>query len=224
VSSCDVNDCPCRLCEAVERESLDCLTGSHGGSSRTRAGQAQSARLRMAQGNGYIHLASWPAEAERAWSKYGKKRRSLLEQVNYYDQLTAQLPTAPVRVVYTASGTIPAAAIVIDSESVIEHKLYWTALSIEEGRYLEASLNSDVTRRLVEPRQSRGQWGPRDLDKYVLERISGYRGDGSFSFPRKRRESPQALTSRPGCSSSELANWCVERLNQRVWPARWSSL
>jgi SAM-dependent methyltransferase len=132
-----------------------------------------------AQSGGYINLANWLADAERAWTKYGKKRRTLIQQLNYYEQLTAQLPPAPVRLVYTASGTIPTAALLQDTESVIEHKLYWAPLQIDEARYLEAILNSGVARQLVEPLQSRGQWGPRDFDKYVLEKIPAYRADNA---------------------------------------------
>jgi len=76
------------------------------------------------------------------------------------------LPGA-IRVVYTASGMYVAAAIVTD-QSVIEHKLYWaTVATLEEARYLEAILNSDVLTMRVRPLQARGQHNPRDFDKYV---------------------------------------------------------
>jgi hypothetical protein len=72
-------------------------------------------------------------------------------------------------VLFAASGTLPAAAIVRDQSAVIEHKLYWAAVDSEaEGYYLIAVLNSETARGLTEHLQSRGQWGARDFDKVVL--------------------------------------------------------
>ncbi|MBI4282733.1 MAG: N-6 DNA methylase [Chloroflexi bacterium] len=123
----------------------------------------------QAQRRGYAHLAGWLAEAEQLWAEHGRGRRSLLEQLDYYGQLTSQFPTQPIRVVYTASGTLPAAALLSDARGVVEHKLYWASVGSEsEGRYLLAILNSETAHGLVEHLQSRGQWGARDFDKVML--------------------------------------------------------
>jgi len=82
------------------------------------------------------------------------------------------MPLAELRVIYSASGTIAAAAIVGDLDAIVEHKLYWAAIGeVSEGRYLTSILNSETTRRKVAPRQSRGQWGARDFDKLLAEAI-----------------------------------------------------
>ena len=78
-------------------------------------------------------------------------------------------PVAPLRVVYSASGTLPAAAFLTDPRGIVEHKLYWTGVDSElEGRYLMAILNSETARKSAEHLQSRGQWGARDFDKVML--------------------------------------------------------
>ena len=122
-----------------------------------------------AQSHGYAFLAGWLAEAEQIWSKHGSGRRTLLEQLDYFGQLTAQFPIASMRVVYSASGTLPAATILADPHGIAEHKLYWIkADSLEEGRYLLSILNSETARQNAEHLQSRGQWGARDFDKAIL--------------------------------------------------------
>jgi SAM-dependent methyltransferase len=122
-----------------------------------------------AQSEGYIDLAKWLADAERVWTKHGKKRRTLLEQLNYYDQLTAQLPPAAVRVVYAASGAQPAVAVLEDPAAVVEHGLYWAAAGRDEAHYLAAILNSETARARVAHLQDRGQWGARHFDKIMLD-------------------------------------------------------
>ena len=62
-----------------------------------------------------------------------------------------------------------AAARVSDPSAVIDHKLYWAAVSgIGEARYLTAILNSDVLTQLVRPLQARGEHNPRHFDKYIF--------------------------------------------------------
>jgi hypothetical protein len=95
---------------------------------------------------------------------------SLTEQLDYYGKLSAQMPPASVRVLYTASGTLPAAAILGDAHAVVEHKLYWASVESEdEGRYLIATLNSEALRARIAPYQSKGQWGARDFDKLLVQ-------------------------------------------------------
>jgi len=72
-------------------------------------------------------------------------------------------------IVFAASGTMPAAAIVNIERSVIEHALYWLRpKSKDEAAYLCTILNSETTRRAVERIQARGQWGARHFDKVVF--------------------------------------------------------
>lgn len=118
---------------------------------------------------GYIHLARWLRDAERLWERHGRGGMIFTQQIDYYGKLSAQFPILPLRVVYSASGTLPAAAILIDLNSVIEHGLYWIPIREEsEGNYLIAILNSETARKKVEDLMARGQWGARHFDKVML--------------------------------------------------------
>jgi len=122
-----------------------------------------------AQSRGYVHLASWLTEAERVLSQFGSGKRALLEQLDYYGQLTAQFPITQLRVVYSKAGTLPTAALIRDNNGIIENKLYWSKVGNQsEGHYLLAILNSETARSAAEHLQSRGQWGARDFDKVML--------------------------------------------------------
>jgi len=128
-----------------------------------------------AQTRGYAHLSSWLQRAEQVLSQHGSGKRTLLAQLDYYGQLSAQFPIAPLRVVYSKAGTLPAAALILDNMGIIENKLYWLKVAERsEVHYLLAVLNSEAARRASEHLQSRGQWGARDFDKVML----------SLPFPR----------------------------------------
>ncbi len=119
---------------------------------------------------GYHHLARWMADAERLWRQHGRNDVSFLDQLNYYGKLSAQLPPAPLRVVYSKAGKLPAAALLRDPGAVCDHTLYWAAVQTEaEARYLSAVLNSETARALVADLQARGQWGARHFDKVMFE-------------------------------------------------------
>lgn len=122
---------------------------------------------------GYVHLAAWMSQAEQLWNEHRRSDRlSFAGQLDYYGKLTGQFPLPPLRVVYAASGTKPAAAILEDTDAVIEHALYWAGVDTpEEAHYLSAILNSDVLRATVEDRQARGQWGARHFDKLLAGAI-----------------------------------------------------
>lgn len=122
-----------------------------------------------ARAAGYLHLAAWLTEVEDLWTHHGKRQEPITPRLDYFHQLSAQMPLAPVRVVYAASGTQPAAAVLRGAAGVVEHKLYWAAVAEDEGLYLAAILNSETARSRVAHLQSRGQWGARDFDKVVFE-------------------------------------------------------
>lgn len=116
-------------------------------------------------------LASWWAKAEATWdsSKVDGETSSLKDRLDYHGQLRAQLPTARHRVLYTASGNTLAAARIDDPSFIIEHKLYWAAVSgVDEARYLTAILNSAIVLERVKPLQALGLFGTRDFDKNVF--------------------------------------------------------
>lgn len=131
--------------------------------------QKQLLTATQAQSRGHVYLARWLAEADGLWSHYGSGKRTVLEQLDYYGQLSAQFPIAPLRIVYSKAGTLPAAALLKDQVSLLDHTLYWApAHSSQEGHYLLAVLNSETARTLAEGLQARGQWGARHFDKVML--------------------------------------------------------
>jgi hypothetical protein len=91
------------------------------------------------------------------------------QQLDYYGKLTAQFPTPELRVVYAASGTLPAVAVLRNSASLVEHALYWMPVESDaEAHYLSAVLNSETTRSRIANQQARGQWGARHFDRVML--------------------------------------------------------
>jgi len=122
-----------------------------------------------AQRLGYVQLAKWLGNAERLWVEHGRDTMSFGERIDYHGSLDIQFPIAPLRVVYSASGTLPAASLVSESAVVIDSSLYWAMVETEqEGRYLLSILNSETARHLAEHLQSRGQWGARHFHKVIL--------------------------------------------------------
>lgn len=118
----------------------------------------------------YPDLANWWRQAERLWDENRSSNRlSLIERLDFRRGLTEQLPGAPLRVVYGASGMYVSAALVDDPNAVIEHKLYWgTVATRQEGMYLLAVLNLPYTTEAVRPLMSYGK-DERDIDKAVWE-------------------------------------------------------
>ncbi len=147
---------------------------------------------------GFPNLADWLSEAESKWSQFGSGDMTLVEQLDYYGKLSSQFPLAPIRLVYAKAGTLPAAAIVMDEDAVIDHKLYWMRLdSIEEGHFLATIINSETARKAAEHLQSRGQWGARDFDKVM------------FTLPIPRFD-PSIGAHRAIVSAGEKATECAE--------------
>ncbi len=115
-------------------------------------------------------LSAWWSQVEGLWTAHRvpTETSSLLERMDYHQQLSKQLPPAPRRVVYSKAGNRLAAA-QVSAHAVIDHTLYWAAVSNDaEGRYLLAVLNSTTLLKRVSPLQSRGLFGPRHFDKHVF--------------------------------------------------------
>ena len=116
-------------------------------------------------------LSDWWTKAEQKWAddKVANDDSDLLTRIDYHAQLSAQLPIAAHRVVYTKAGTALTAARIEDPTAVIDHKLYWAPVTtVAEGRYLTGILNSDTLLKRVTPLQNVGLFGPRDFDKNVF--------------------------------------------------------
>jgi len=133
----------------------------------TREGAVLDAEA--AANRGYSGLHGWMAAAEAVWNEHQASDITLIQQFDYYGKLGAQFPNSPLRVVYAASGTIPAACVLRNSSALIEHGIYWAAVQTEEeGEYLAVIFNSETARRRTAAMQSRGQWGARHFDKVIF--------------------------------------------------------
>lgn len=125
---------------------------------------------KAAADRGFEGLHGWMRKSELAWTEHRSSERfTLVELLDYFGQLSAQFPIVPLRVVYAKAGTVPAACVIRDQQSIIENLLYWAPASSEhEARYLIAILNSETARERVERMQARGQWGARHFDKVMF--------------------------------------------------------
>lgn len=130
-------------------------------------GQLIDSRAALEQG--HRHLAAWMRQAEAVWDHHGTGKLGLLQRLDYHRGLSCQFPTARTRVVYTKSGSTLVAAVVRDSEAIIDHKLYWMSTECEdEAYYLVAIFNANTFVERIRHLQSRGH-GPRDFDKVLFD-------------------------------------------------------
>ncbi|MBE5502869.1 N-6 DNA methylase [Mycobacteroides abscessus] len=116
-------------------------------------------------------LSTWWSSAETKWEQHRVKteKRPLIERLDHHGQLSAQFRIAPVRVVFTKTGTVLNSAIVRDESAIIDHSLYWMPALLEaEAHYLTAILNSTPMLSEVKPLQAVGLFGPRHFDKNVF--------------------------------------------------------
>ncbi len=122
-----------------------------------------------AANRGFDSLHGWMKKAEKVWNANAESgEMTLIGRWNYHNELGAQFPLAPLRVVYAASGTNPAACI-LKEPAVIEHSLYWSKPDAEkEARYLTALFNSETARSRGKSLQARGQFGARRFDKVMF--------------------------------------------------------
>jgi len=136
---------------------------------------------------GWVHLAAWLQTAEQEWRvRRGQKahRASLVEWLDYRHKLTAQSPGVQYRVVYPSGASylcasvIPGGPVSFDvgdqqlqaQQFVADTRTYYLdSRTREEAYYVTAVLNGPHLDALIKPLQSRGQWGPRDIHKKVLE-------------------------------------------------------
>ena len=119
----------------------------------------------------HADLNSWWDMAEGLWdtNKQSSDQSTLLERMNFHNQLSAQLPVAPHRVVYTKTGTTLVAARLPECDAIIDHSLYWASTkSGSESLFLVGILNSKVLLDRVKPLQALGLFGARHFDKAVF--------------------------------------------------------
>lgn len=124
---------------------------------------------RKAGDRGLHRVSEWMRQAEALWDLHGAGARTLVQRWNFHNGLGVQFPISRLRVLFAASGTLPAAVLVRDDQAIIEHAIYWAAIESEdEGHYLVATLNSENARARVAHMQSRGEQGARHFDKLMF--------------------------------------------------------
>ncbi|MDE2891338.1 MAG: N-6 DNA methylase [Chloroflexota bacterium] len=94
--------------------------------------------------------------------------RTLLEQIDYFAQLTTQrVQTSGIRVVYPQSGR-PTATVVTDEKAIIDYTLFWIACrSLSEAHFLATVVNSHELEQMLEPLMPKGQFGARHVQKHL---------------------------------------------------------
>lgn len=138
-----------------------------------------------ARRRGFIHLARWLERVQAEWEqRRGAKAGVMnsLEWLDYQHKLTSQNPSAPFRVVYNAAGSYVCSCVVsiqsvvsaptpiLLNGFVVDTKMFYMETdNQDETQYICSVLNSPLVTQLVIPMQSRGQWGPRDIHKKVLD-------------------------------------------------------
>ena len=100
-------------------------------------------------------------------------KMDLLGQLDYYGKLSSQLEwrhepgDRQIRIVYGGWGA-PTAALLREDDAIVDYKLFWvTCRDAQEAFYLLAIINSDALYEMVKPLMSKGQFGPRDLQKQL---------------------------------------------------------
>ena len=117
----------------------------------------------------YPGLARWWRAAEQLWDTHADSDMSLLRRLDWQKGATKQFPLAAQRVVYTTSGSLVAAARLLDDTVLVDTSLYWMpTTNTQEALYLVAVLNSEALLAEVVPFQPVGQFGPRHFHRYPL--------------------------------------------------------
>ena len=111
----------------------------------------------------------------RLWdeNKARATRLNLLENLDYMHKLSSQLEwmkdakERPIRIVYGKNAT-PTAAAIYDNDALVDNALLWISCKdMEEAHYLLAIINSAVLYEEVVSFMTRGQFGPRNLQKHL---------------------------------------------------------
>ena len=126
---------------------------------------------------------AWFAPAERLWQKYKKSttKETLADWLNYQNKVTGQSAAPGSILVYNASGSNIASALldtqrlpVINSAQpralVVDHTTYWYRCATpEEGYYLSAMLNAPCVDAAIKAHQPRGLFGVRHITRLPFE-------------------------------------------------------
>ncbi len=131
----------------------------------------------------YGRSADWFAKAERVWAenKRDTTKESLAEWLNYQNKIVQQSAEPGYRVLYNASGSSLAAALVETgslpvingvrpANLVVDHTTYWYHCATPaEGHYLVALLNAPCVNFAIKSHQTRGMFGARHVHRRPFE-------------------------------------------------------
>jgi hypothetical protein len=141
----------------------------------------------QARRRGYIRLAERLEKAQQEWRE---RRGTKAEKMDIYQRLdrlhglTRQNPQGVYQVLYIRSGTYLCACVAENEPLefevggqqvrvngfVADNTTYSAQIANElEAYYVAGILNAPIADKLIKPMQSRGQWGPRDIHKKVLD-------------------------------------------------------
>jgi hypothetical protein len=170
---------------------------------------------------GLTNTAEWLDWAERQWSKVRKKgdKKPLHERLDYLHQLSAQAGMARYVVVYTAAAKRPVAC-VIDTQKerlpfVARDRTYWASFKrANEAHYVAAFLNSDYAAAAILDWMNKGLFGPRDINKRVLD-VPWPRFDRKNSLHTDLAKASRALARNAAALRSKMPDM-VSGL-QRTW-------
>ena len=162
-----------------------------------------------ANGTGGIHLGGLEQRMRGRWQqvsglweqhKGANDKKALLGRLDYHRELSAQLEwrkkdeNQPIRVAYTSAGE-PTAAIIAESDAIIDYKLFWaTCKDEQEAHYVLAIINSRILYEAAQSLMSKGQFGARDLQKH-LWKLSIPEYDGAKTLHRNIAAAGQAAAS-----------------------------
>ena len=81
---------------------------------------------KISEGRSFEAITGWLRTAEQAWdeNKSASTTLTFAEQLDFFGKLSAQFPIAPVRVIYSKAGSLPAAMVLRDGDAIIDHMLY----------------------------------------------------------------------------------------------------
>lgn len=125
---------------------------------------------------GFIETARWLEWAEKSWAAERKETDTtpLFQRLDHLGHLTAQSTQRRFILLYTSAASRPFAA-VLDREGlnqpfVARDRTYWASFdSIEEADFVCAFLNSDFGAAKILDWMNRGLFGPRDINKRILD-------------------------------------------------------
>lgn len=142
------------------------------------------------RGCGNLKMANWLDEAQSAWKKNAtetsiKNFPEPMDRVNYHELLTLQKQNLRYYIVYTASGTHIAAAVVNTKRLpdiqigntkisptgfIADYTTFWFETNrATEAYYLAAILNSNVLDQMIKKHQPKGKFGPRHICRLPFE-------------------------------------------------------